>query len=49
MRKNGAIKTHPLRHAAFAAIDAASAWDIATHGADHDPEDGGGGGCDGEL
>lgn len=36
--KNGAIKTHPLRHAAFAAIDAASAWDIATHGADHDPE-----------
>ena len=35
---NGATKTHPLRHAAFAAIDAASAWDIATHGADHDPE-----------
>ena len=34
---NGATKTHP-RHAAFAAIDAASASDIATHGADHDPE-----------
>jgi tRNA-specific adenosine deaminase 3 len=33
-----ASETHPLRHAAFAAIDAASASDIATHGADHDPE-----------
>ena len=32
-----ASKTHPLRHAAFAAIDAASASDIAMHGADHDP------------
>ena len=37
-KTNGATKTHPLRHAAFAAIDAASASDIATHGADHDPE-----------
>ena len=32
-----ASETHPLRHAAFAAIDAASASDIATHGTDHDP------------
>jgi tRNA-specific adenosine deaminase 3 len=31
-------QTHPLRHAAFVAIDAASATDIATHGIDHEPE-----------
>ena len=34
---NTTTTTHPLRHAALVAVDAASVADIQTHGLDHDP------------
>lgn len=35
---NANTKTHPLRHAVFVTVDAASVTDIETNGVDHDPE-----------